>query len=755
MTTIEGWDEEVYTRSEEQGPESHGGKVAYFIPIKMGDRVLGVLATASTRAEKADTLETIEAMQPLVDQIAIALEHARFYEASQREIAERKQAEEALRAGEKRFRDLVENATDVIYTHDMEGNFTSANPAASRVFGYTSEEISNLSMRGLVDPEYLQLAQGKIREKLEGDGQTEPYELLTHGKDGSPIWVEVHTRLLEQDGQPVAIQGIARDITERKRIENVLAIQHRLAAALNATPHLDEGLRLCVEAAIRVSEMDCGGVYLVDDASGDLHLAVHQGLPPEFVRGASHYDVDSPNVRLIMAGSPIYTQHQGLDIPPDEARRQEGLRAIAIVPIRRQDRVVACLNVASHTLAEVPAAARDTLEGIAAQIAGAIYRLKTEEALRESDERYRQCTAAAGVGVWDWDPTVDEFYLDPSVKAILGYRDDEIPSDMSIWSSHIHPDYRDECARRVQACLEGTSETFSFEHRMIHKDGTDRWILARGRAVSDANGNVVRMVGTDTDVTARKQAEQSLLQSSRLIALGQMAAGMAHELNQPLTVISALAEGLQLRLERGIEMTPERLQTWSGEVIEGVERMSSIIVHLRTFSRDRSDEPEEQVTINGVVRAALAMTQAQLKSRGIEVALDLTGDLAPVLGDQHRLEQVLINLIHNARDAVEERLEQLSDTERSDWQMQLDIRTRQEQGQVVVEVADKGVGMEEEARLQVLEPFYTTKGPDRGTGLGLSISHAIVKDHGGEIECESQQGEGSVFRVRLPAIQVP
>ena len=197
-------------------------------------------------------------------------------------------------------------------------------------------------------------------------------------------------------------------------------------------------------------------------------------------------------------------------------------------------------------------------------------------------------------------------------------------------------------------------------------------------------------------------------------------------------------------------MKAERLQEWSERAMEGVARMSNIIEHLRVFSRDRSEEPDEQVALNDVVRGTLAMTQAQLTARGIEVALDLAGDLVPVLGDQYRLEQVLINLINNGRDAVEERRDQRTATEGEGWQMRLDIRTRREDDQMVLEVEDNGVGMGEEVRLQVLEPFFTTKGPDRGTGLGLSISHAIVRDHHGEIECESRQGEGTVLRVRLP-----
>ena len=250
------------------------------------------------------------------------------------------------------------------------------------------------------------------------------------------------------------------------------------------------------------------------------------------------------------------------------------------------------------------------------------------------------------------------------------------PDDFRVYLSDILP--------RYGSARDG--EIIDHEYRMRARDGEWRW-LRSGEAIYKrlADGTAQQVIGITSDITGRKQAEQALLQSSRLIALGQMAAGMAHELNQPLTVISAMAEGLQIRLARGIEMSAERLKRWSGDVIQGVERM--------------------------------------------------------------------INLIHNARDAVEEKRELLPDSDRDDWQMRLDIRTFLEQDQVVLEVEDNGTGMDEATRLQVLEPFYTTKGPDRGTGLGLSISLAIVQDHGGEIGCVSQEGEGTVFRVRLPVAE--
>lgn len=178
-----------------------------------------------------------------------------------------------------------------------------------------------------------------------------------------------------------------------------------------------------------------------------------------------------------------------------------------------------------------------------------------------------------------------------------------------------------------------------------------------------------------------------------------------------------------------------------------------LLEHLRVFSRDHSSEPVKPVAVNDVVRDALILTRAQLLSRGIAVSLDLAEDLAKVLGAPNRLEQVLLNLIFNARDTLEEKRGRMAEPDRTDWQMQVTIRTRQMGGEVVLEVEDNGDGIGVEDRKRLFEPFFTTKSPDRGTGLGLAISYAIVKDHGGEIACDSQVKEGTTFRVRLPAVR--
>ena len=258
-----------------------------------------------------------------------------------------------------------------------------------------------------------------------------------------------------------------------------------------------------------------------------------------------------------------------------------------------------------------------------------------------------------------------------------------------------------------------------------------------------------------SQVLEARELQLQILRSARLVSLGQMAAGMAHELNQPLTALSATAEGILLRQQEDMEIAPERLQGMMEHMLRLVERMVDTIQHLRIFSRDTSKEPGALLMVNEVVQSALELIQTQLKSRGIDLELDLGEELPEVLGHPHPLEQVLLNLLSNARDALDKKEAQLEGGGKSGWGKLLSIRTRHdtEAGQIILEVEDQGTGIDAEDQQRLFEPFFTTKEPDKGTGLGLSLAYAIVKDHGGEIECQSQERKGTLFRVRLPVAE--
>jgi two-component system cell cycle sensor histidine kinase/response regulator CckA len=179
-------------------------------------------------------------------------------------------------------------------------------------------------------------------------------------------------------------------IPAQKQEEQHIRAQHDLALALNATTNLKQGLELCLETALTVSGMDCGGIYVVDEASNTLELLAYRGLRPEFIECSSSYNSESANYILVMRGTPVYCTYSELDLPKNQVHRNEGLRSFALIPVQYEKQIICCLNLASHTSDQIDKNSRDVLETIAAQIASAIARLKVETELRESEDKYRE-----------------------------------------------------------------------------------------------------------------------------------------------------------------------------------------------------------------------------------------------------------------------------------------------------------------------------------------------------------------------------
>lgn len=240
-----------------------------------------------------------------------------------------------------------------------------------------------------------------------------------------------------------------------------------------------------------------------------------------------------------------------------------------------------------------------------------------------------------------------------------------------------------------------------------------------------------------------RELEMQLLQSARLVSLGQMAAGVAHELNQPLTVIETTAGDICLRLMDNIPIDTDELKTMMENVRGVVDRMAGTVDHLRVFSRDISDDPRQSVNINDVITNSLTMIETQLENHGIKLTCNLTKNLPTVWGHPHPLEQIFLNLLANARDAIDDQTEM---TEKKE----IHLKTYTQNDCVIAEVSDNGIGMDNATQLRLFEPFFTTKNADRGTGLGLSIVYAIIRNHEGQIECKSTPHKGTTFIVSLP-----
>jgi histidine kinase len=249
------------------------------------------------------------------------------------------------------------------------------------------------------------------------------------------------------------------------------------------------------------------------------------------------------------------------------------------------------------------------------------------------------------------------------------------------------------------------------------------------------------------DITESLAKESQLIQAGKMTTLGEMAAGIGHELNQPLSAIQIGADFLFNMVKGGQNIEQAEMLTVSEHMSDQVARAVRIINHLREFGRQAKIKLEK-VDINKPIEGALTLLGQQLKVRGILVVLDLEEGLPPIMGDANRLEQVFIDLVVNARDAIEEKTEQFMAKNEENT---LTVTSFQQNGRVVVTISDTGIGMPEDIRDKIFEPFFTTKEVGKGTGLGLSISYGIIKDYSGSIEVESKVGKGTRFKIFFPA----
>ena len=237
-----------------------------------------------------------------------------------------------------------------------------------------------------------------------------------------------------------------------------------------------------------------------------------------------------------------------------------------------------------------------------------------------------------------------------------------------------------------------------------------------------------------------------MIQSEKLASLGELTAGVVHELNQPLNGIKIISQSLLKDIERK-ELEEKDLEHDLNDVVNQVNKMSDIIDHMRIFTRRSEGMPMEKIEVNSIIEGVFKFLGQQLKNHNIDVREELSSDLPQVVGDPIRLEQVFLNLVSNARNAVESTGKE---------HMKIEARTyainTNGYSSVVIEVKDNGNGISEELRGKIFQPFFTTKDPGKGTGLGLSVSNKIIEEHKGKMELNSTVGEGSIFRVILPTV---
>jgi histidine kinase len=293
--------------------------------------------------------------------------------------------------------------------------------------------------------------------------------------------------------------------------------------------------------------------------------------------------------------------------------------------------------------------------------------------------------------------------------------------------------------------IAGTRELNHVRH--LHRSGRLLFVNIR-ISPSEYSGRKVLLL-TTSDITKRLETEQQLIQAGKMATLGEMATGVAHELNQPLSVIKTTSSFFIRKFERREIIDPDILQKMMVKVDGNVDRATRIIEHMRQFAR-KSEMELQPVQLNEVLRSAFEIFSQQLKVRGIAVAWELAADLPPIMAEPQRLEQVFINLLINARDAIEEKWRQKGRGGETDT---IVLRSLRENGTVTCRIRDSGIGVPTAVREKVFEPFFTTKEVGKGTGLGLSISYGIVKECRGNIHLDAETVEGACFVLTFPVAE--
>ncbi|MBW2208849.1 MAG: PAS domain S-box protein, partial [Deltaproteobacteria bacterium] len=409
--------------------------------------------------------------------------------------------------------------------------------------------------------------------------------------------------------------------------------------------------------------------------------------------------------------------------------------------IRKKTGEIVWLEACSHIACDE----NGTVEFVTGAFLDVSERKRAEQALHESEEKYRSLFISGPDPIFVLDrENLKILDANPSAEETYGYYKEELIGrsfeDLGTF------EYEDESFAELESKNWGQDSVFI--QRVKHYRQGGESFYAEVKVCPTTYQDRPAYILASSDITEIIEKDAQLFQASKMTTLGEMSAGIAHELNQPLNAIKIGSDFLRKQIEEGKAVPPEEMHQVVTAVTGQVERASEIIQRLRDFGR-KPDFKKEIVSVNSTVRDVMSIIGQQLTLQNINVLYGLDDTVPPVLVNKNRLEQVIFNLVTNARDAIELRIhsEDVPDGNT------ITLSTSSEGDSVVFSIEDTGVGIPEDRKEKIFEPFYTTKEVGKGMGLGLAITYGIVRDFGGEIEVESTLGMGTRIRVSLPGAE--
>jgi PAS domain S-box-containing protein len=641
-----------------------------------------------------------------------------------RQARERRGKEAELREKEEFHQRILENMGDLVAVLDPEGRRLYNSPSYRMLFGGGEPAAASDSFAE-VHPADRERIRRVFRETVDsGRGRRSEYRFVM--PNGTVRFLEsVGSAILDESGRTSKVLVVSRDTTERREAEEALARERNLLRTLiDLLP--DFIYVKNADGRFVLNNLAHARLAGIPDPARLAGRTDREIFPAEL---ANRYEADDAAVAA--CGEPILNREEPVC---DSAGRQLWVLTTK-VPLRDPDgRVLGLVGLS-----------RDITE-----------RRRAEEDLRQSQERLELVVRGSRDGVWDWNVVTDEVYFSPRWKSMIGYAEDEVPNTFEGWRQLVHPDDRERAMRTLADYFAGTSAEYALEHRLRHKDGSYRWILARGVALRDPTGRPLRMAGSHVDLTERRRTEERLRQAARWESVTTLAAGVAHEVKNPLQTLLLGIEYLTGRPFAADPLVGELLASMGN----AARQADTIIRSLRDYAVQRQPQCQPGDP-NVVIDEALTLLAYDFHRHHIDVQRRFDPELPRVCLDAEQMKQACWIVLRNAIDALISRpaprvltLATTTESRRPEPSGGA-VSGPTAGGWVVLRVDDTGPGVRPEVLPRVFDLFFTTKQPGRGTGIGLPLARRILESHGGTIDLANRPEGGARVTIAIPVPAQP
>lgn len=642
---------------------------------------------------------------------------------------------------------LFDLSQDSLVVARLDGYFVRVNPQFCDLLGYDEQELLSRPFSWFLHPDDVAPTDDVVTEQYRGM-KTQSFVNRYRTADGDYRFLSWKSSPIPEDG---LAYGVARDVTKEYLDHAFEAEQRDVLRLILTSGDLEATLdRVALALEQRLGDAQVS-IHLRDPDGCRLVIAAAPSMTDGFTRALAELDIadgvgacgTSAYLGEPVAVHDLWTDPRGTDFR--ELARELHLRGCWSVPFHGGDGDVLGTIAVYRPVAHTPT---DDELGHTADLAHlvslVVEQLETRRRLVESEERFRLLAEATSEVVWDWDLLTDRVWWSDDLAQRFGYDPAEVTTGPE-WMDHLHPDDQDRIGNELQRAIDGDDRTWVGEYRLRRSDGRVAYIVDHGAIIRDRQGRASRMIGGLVDQTERRELEQQYLRAQRMESIGMLAGGIAHDLNN---VLSPIVMATDLLLYDDLrEDVRESVETIGMSARRGADMVRQVLTFARGLDGERS-----------VVEVSTLLADLERIIRDsflpdIEVVIDTRGTAPTVFGDATQLQQVLLNLAMNAREAMPQggRLAITTDhevVEPGDPEQPHDL----DPGAFVrIIVEDSGDGIRPEDQERMFEPFFTTKSATTGTGLGLATSLAIVRSHRGAIQVESEPGRGTAVTVWLPA----